>query len=100
MSSRRAPKVGLRCVVSAGAGFVFDPEVGHEGEATDFAAEPAQPPGRGMVGVVEEVVAGRVPADRNTINLADSHVALIASPALVEFAPEGPRVQATCAGVP
>ena len=70
-------------------GPVFDPEVGHEGEAADFAAEAAEPFGCGVVRVVEEVVGSGVAADRDGVHLADADVALVALPAGVEFATEG-----------
>ena len=69
--------------------FVLHPEVGHEGEAADLAAEAAEPLDRGVVGIVKEVVSGRVAADRDGIGLADPHAALVACPTVVELAAEG-----------
>jgi hypothetical protein len=74
---------------STGGRSVFDAEVGHEGVAADFAAELLEPAGGGVVRVVEEVVAGGVAADGNSVPLADADLGLVALPAGVEFAAEG-----------
>ena len=68
---------------------VFDPEVGHEGEAADLAAEAAEPFGRGLVRIVEEVVGSGVAADRDAVELTDTDFALVALPTGVEFATKG-----------
>lgn len=79
----------LRNLLLSVACLVFDAEVGHEGEAADFAPELFEPTGGGVVGVVEEVVAGGVAADRNAVPLPHADLTLIALPAGVEFAAEG-----------
>ena len=53
-----------------------------------MAAELAEPVGRGVVGIFEEVVAGGVAADGDGVRLADADVVPVAGPAGVEFAAE------------
>ena len=67
------------------AGFVFDAEVGHEGEAADFATEPFQPTGGGVVGVGKKVISLGIAADRNAVPCTDADVVLIALPTGIEF---------------
>ena len=79
----------LRNLLLSVAGFVFDLEVGREGEASDFAAEALQPAGGGVVGVGKKMVSLGIAADGDAVQGADADLFLIALPAGVEFFAQG-----------